>query len=180
MDCSVITDPELARVCSGLSAQLSELRLNPIWSAVITGLVGIIGAFLGAWLQGKSTRRANAEDRRHRAEVQAIYELQDSALALRLKWQQYLDWRRNGGGDVSARPHTAEVVLDAIGQVKMRASRIGAKRVRDAVEDWVGFAQVFYAGGDEPKYDRQGELLRWARIETYSGEEARSIDNKSL
>lgn len=38
MDCSVITDADLAMACSGLSAQLSELRLNPALAAPITGL----------------------------------------------------------------------------------------------------------------------------------------------
>jgi hypothetical protein len=176
MDCSVITDADLATVCSGLSAQLSELRLNPILAALITGIIGIMGAFIGAWMQGRSTRTANAVDRRHKAEIQALYDLQDSALSLRLKWQQYLDWKRNGGGDLQTRPHTAEELLDAMGQVEMRASRVGKERVRTATREWMDFARMFYSGADETKYDRSGEMLRWKRVEDYSGAEARSID----
>ena len=175
MDCSVVTDPELVRLCAGLSEELDGLRANPLWVAIITGSAALVGAVIGAVAQFWVQRGVASATKRDQDRTKALHELQEHAVALRKSLKERAAWQAARKAPFSKSPFSTTDEGHLVDLLDASASRIKEIGVPEAATAWRQYAQRHWKG--DPVTERAEEEALWSQLLDQSG--AWATDPKS-
>jgi hypothetical protein len=145
---------------------------GPSGASYATALFSLAGVLAAAVIAGVLKLHADQVARRAEAQRTALAELQEGALDLRTALGAY--------GDELPRPSDqAERALDvANGRLDLLIQRVDRAQLRTQVEDWRQVAQQFWT--EDQSVTATQEETAWKRIQYYTGEELRRLDQFRL
>lgn len=165
--CAALSRPDLRSACAALSAKLDQLALNPILSAVIAGLVAVIGVLVTT----RATEKTQRRNRHNLAQMEALYGLQDVSGKLRRRWIGKRPWiQKEEGPD----PFPDGEARKLLGKFDIAVSRVADSTIRDSFEAWLEYAKNYYAASEEHQWEREQKL--WQEAVVASGSTVRTLD----